>query len=81
MEKSKELTPMMELIEMCKTLMSNNTKNPQVYQTAMLIKSRAQRELLLKEKQIIIDSFEDAFTVSEIDGIDYYNTKYKNYEI
>jgi len=52
MEKNKELTPMMELIEMCETLMRNSTNNF-VYETANIIKFRAEKELLPKEKQVI----------------------------
>jgi len=76
MEKNKELTPMMELIEMCEILMRNSTNNL-VYETANIIKFRAEKELLPKEKQVIEDAF--------IDGncncgriLDYYNTKYNN---
>lgn len=80
MKKNKELTPMMELIEMCKTLMENST-NKAVYETANIIKFRAEKELLPKEKQVIIDARENGFYSSENwkgDSDTYYNTKYNN---
>jgi len=60
---NKELTPMMELIEMCKTLMENST-NKAVYETANIIKFRAEKELLPKEKQVIEDAFYSAVKIT-----------------
>jgi len=70
MEKNKELTPMMELIE----YLENNTLIDKKYLIGKC------KKLLPKEKQVIEDTFEKGVVCSNsnVSGETYYNTKYNN---
>ena len=69
MEKNKELTPMMELIE----YLENNTLIDKKYLIGKC------KKLLPKEKQVIEDAFDNVVIVPDNwDGETYYNTKYNN---
>jgi len=80
MEKNKELTPMMELIEYIELNQPKNKTTDGIWAKA--------KELLPKEKQVIEEAFNDGIddyreavikVSDEIsDGETYYNTKYNN---
>lgn len=81
MEKNKELTPMMELIDNLNNIIENlPDKFLGVRNQTFIIRARA-IELLPKEKQVIIDAFDYGYSTEYTGGNDgqtYYNTKYNN---
>jgi len=92
MEKNKELTPMMELIELIELQQKNyiqlakndKTKRKEVdaiLTATTLVKMKA-KSLLPKEKQVIEDAWNESLLSNFDESFEtYYNTKYKNYEI
>lgn len=78
MEKSKELTPMQEAKKQIAELWSSPSDQPTYSQIFEILES-----LLPKEKQGYEDAFNNGLNcqVSGATGEEYYNTKYKNYEI
>lgn len=85
MEKNKELTPMMELIEQLekeiKFINEDDSKEDRYYQAGLKLAYAKAKSLLPKEKQVIEDAHNDGHNYYEVNGIDaetYYNTKYNN---
>lgn len=80
MEKNKELTPMMELInqlDVILRLIDEPTSELDFKYCISVLKEKA-TELLTKEKQVIINARDDIYVTGDLSAEEYYNTKYNN---